>query len=161
MRAYRYPTRRKGTVIVLVAIVLVVVIVFLALAVDVGYLYTVKQNLQTAADADALAGASGLSVSQEEARRRAIAYAQKNPTLAAPVTIQPSDVELIPWPPGSGPETPPTAVRVTAQFRTDRGNAVGLYLAKVLGVISSTWPPRPPPPSAPATSWWCSTIPRP
>jgi Mg-chelatase subunit ChlD len=124
-------------VIVLVAIVLVLVIVFLALAVDVGYLYVVKQDLQTAADAGALAGASGLSVSQDEARARAIAYAQKNPSLTTAVTIQPSDVELIPWPPDSPPETPPTAVRVTAQFRADRGNAVGLYLAKVLGVASS------------------------
>ena len=137
MGAYRCSIRRKGAVMVLVAILLVAVIAFLALAVDVGYLYVVKQDLQTAADAGALAGASGLSVSQEEARARAVAYAQKNPTLAAAVTIQPSDVELIPWPPDSPPETPPTAVRVTAQFRADRGNAVGLYLARVLGVASS------------------------
>lgn len=137
MKAYQCPACRRGTVIVLVAIVLVVVLVFMALAVDVGYLYVVKQDLQTAADAGALAGASGLSVSQEEARTRAIAYAQKNPAHITAVTIQPSDVELIPWPPEAPPETPPTAVRVTAQFREDRGNAVGLYLAKVLGVASS------------------------
>jgi Mg-chelatase subunit ChlD len=125
--------------------VLVVVIAFMALAVDVGYLYIVKEDLQTAADAGALAGASGLSVSQDEARNRAVAYGHKNSANGTAVTLQPSDVQLGLWDPStrvftaldSSSTSPPAAVKVTAQLRQDRGNGVTLFFAKVLGIDSS------------------------
>jgi Mg-chelatase subunit ChlD len=124
----------------LVVVSLVVVAGVMSLAVDVGYLYLVKENLQTAADAGALAGASGLSVSQDEARRRATTYTQKNSANGAAVPVQASDVQLGLWDPSTHVFTPstssPGAVKVTAQLRHDRGNAVGLYLARVLGINS-------------------------
>lgn len=135
-RDRRRQTRQKGVVIVLMAILLVVVLAFLALAVDVGRLYVARADLQTAADAAALAGASGLSVSQDEARRRAVAYAQKNPGHATAVAVQPSDVELIPWPPDAPSGTPPGAVRVTTRLNQDRGNGVALVFAGLLGIPS-------------------------
>ena len=55
-------TNKKGVVAVIVAILLVVFIGFAALAIDVGHLYVVRNELQNAADAAALAGASNLYV---------------------------------------------------------------------------------------------------
>jgi Mg-chelatase subunit ChlD len=145
MGTRRCQARRKGIVVVLVAFLLVVIVGVLALALDVGYLYVVKEDLQTAADSAALAGASGLSISQDEARNRAYAYAKKNRANRAAVVLQPSDVELGQWDPstrtftptGSSPGAQPSAVKVTAQLRESRGNAVGLFFARVLGVNSS------------------------
>lgn len=47
---------RKGAVAIIVALLLVVLIGFVALAVDVGYMMVVRNQLQNAADASALAG---------------------------------------------------------------------------------------------------------
>ncbi|MBN2847238.1 MAG: hypothetical protein JXP72_02170 [Coriobacteriia bacterium] len=46
-----------GAVAVTVAVMLIVLVLFAAIAVDLGYLFTVRRQLQTAADAAALAGA--------------------------------------------------------------------------------------------------------
>ncbi len=140
MRTGQGGSLRRGGVMPLVVVALVVIAGVMSLAVDVGYLYLVKENLQTAADAGALAGASGLSVSQDEARRRATTYTQKNFANGAAVPVQASDVQLGLWDPSTHVFTPstssPGAVKVTAQLRHDRGNAVGLYLARVLGINS-------------------------
>jgi Mg-chelatase subunit ChlD len=131
-------------VLVLVLVLLVVVMAFMALAVDAGYLYVVKADLQTAAEAGALAGAGGLSVSQDEARSRAMAYAQKNRVNGATVILQPSDVELGQWDPPTRTFAPlvapqqPTAVKVTAQLSAGRGNGVTPFFAKVLGINSTS-----------------------
>ena len=53
--------RRRGTVVVATAIMMVALLGFAALAVDVGNLYAAKGQLQRAADAAALAGASTFS----------------------------------------------------------------------------------------------------
>src|SRR5215472_4137834 len=50
-----------GIAVVVVALSMVVIMGFLGLAIDTSYLRTVKQRMQTAADAAALAGASELS----------------------------------------------------------------------------------------------------
>lgn len=131
MRVCREATRERGLVLVLMAVLLVGIIGLMALAVDVGYLYVVQADLQTAADAAALAGASGLSISAEEARRRAAAYARKNHAGGSAVILAESDVEIL-TAPGSGADS----VRVTAQRRRDRGTAVGLFLARALGITS-------------------------
>lgn len=54
-------TRRRGVVIVLALVMLVVLIGFASLTLDVGALYNARADLQNAADAAALAGASVLS----------------------------------------------------------------------------------------------------
>lgn len=50
----------RGATIVLVAVLLVVIVAFAALAVDISHLYMVRNELQNAADAGALAGAGVL-----------------------------------------------------------------------------------------------------
>jgi Flp pilus assembly protein TadG len=56
----RNSTGQRGVVLPLVALLMVVLLGFAAFAVDMGYLYVVKNELQNAADAAALAGASVL-----------------------------------------------------------------------------------------------------
>ncbi|MBU0617345.1 MAG: hypothetical protein KKI02_06495 [Planctomycetes bacterium] len=57
-RSDRHWARQRGSVVVLAAISMVVVIGIAALAIDLGQLYVVRAELQRAADAAALAGAS-------------------------------------------------------------------------------------------------------
>src|SRR5258707_2131415 len=52
---------RRGAVLVLVAILLTVLLGFLAFSIDLGYVEIARAELQTAADAGALAGARGLT----------------------------------------------------------------------------------------------------
>jgi hypothetical protein len=52
----RYAQDDRGAVAVTVAILLIVLVLFAAIAVDLGYLFTARRQLQTAADAAALAG---------------------------------------------------------------------------------------------------------
>ncbi len=59
-------TDQKGAVAVIVAVCLVVFVGFTALAVDVGHLYVVRNELQNAADAGALAGARCLFCQEDE-----------------------------------------------------------------------------------------------
>lgn len=56
------PGNEKGATIVVVAIALVVILGFAGLALDVGYWYLVRNELQNAADAGALAGAQVLYI---------------------------------------------------------------------------------------------------
>jgi len=53
-------SERDGATVIIVAIALVMLLGFGAFAVDIGYLYVVRNELQNAADAGALAGAAAL-----------------------------------------------------------------------------------------------------
>jgi Flp pilus assembly protein TadG len=57
---FRRLARRRGAAIIFVAFVLFLLIAMAGLAIDVGYVYTVRNELQNAADAAALAGAQVL-----------------------------------------------------------------------------------------------------
>jgi Flp pilus assembly protein TadG len=69
LRVRTKPGARKrgatGQVLVLVAIGIIVVMGFAALAVDVGQFWSVRRDMQTAADAGAVAGAIALRLSQD------------------------------------------------------------------------------------------------
>jgi Flp pilus assembly protein TadG len=54
--------RRDGAILVLMAFLVTVLLGVAALAVDIGYLYVIRNELQNAADAGALAGAAALYV---------------------------------------------------------------------------------------------------
>lgn len=132
---------RRGAILVWVALAMILLLGFTALAVDVGHVYVVKADLQAAADAAALAGAEGLTVGDNEARARAIAYAAKNTANGSNVTLQASDVELGLWNPNNRTFSPvnssssvkPDAVRVTPKLTQGRGNPVSLFFARVFG----------------------------
>jgi hypothetical protein len=129
---------RRGAVVPLVAIAIVVLLSFVALAVDGGLIYFATSQMQRAADASALAGASGLMDGGSVARQRSIESAGRNQVIGHAVSSQELDVVIGNW---SGAdrlftETPdegvddvlPNAVHVTG----DRPN-IGLFFAPVMG----------------------------
>jgi len=79
---YRKLPESAGQTLIVVALILIVLCAFAGLAIDVSYMYVVKNELQVAADAAALAGAPLLGdpneIIQSAARAEAIAFALKN-----------------------------------------------------------------------------------
>jgi hypothetical protein len=134
---------------------------FAALAIDLGYVSVVQTELQTAADASALAGASGLldpirfkeSTTQDMlvaiAKERANEYASKNCAEGKTLTLTSSDILVgllahplnLHEPITTVTSDPYNAVQV--RVRKDSGSpngSVSLFFAKVWGKGStSTW----------------------
>ncbi len=73
---------KKGITLVWGAFFLVLLLMLAGMAIDLGYMYVVKNQLQVAADAAALAGAAKLdgssSVAQDLVRQEAWKFACKN-----------------------------------------------------------------------------------
>jgi hypothetical protein len=101
-------SNRKGIMIVWLALFLLpLLLIFLGLAVDMGYMYFVKNQLQVAADAAALAGAAKLdpgdpTTLQTDARREAWKFACKNSAAGQPVFLATSSSTDCDSPPGGG-----------------------------------------------------------
>lgn len=79
----------RGQILIPATIVLLLVIIlgFGALAVDIGYFYNVKNELQVAADAAALAGAVALQIDEATARTEAVQYALANFAMGTAVRV--------------------------------------------------------------------------
>ena len=71
-------TGEKGQIAVIAAIVLFAVMGMMAFVVDIGSIYQTRRNLQTVADAAALAGAQELTENPGKAVQKAIEYAANN-----------------------------------------------------------------------------------
>jgi len=143
---------RRGTVAVFVAVTLTVMTGFTALAIDIGYIYAARAQLQTVADAAALAGASALadasvllgsnspSTMESQAAARAALYAELNDVFEQPIVLSDSDVSV-----GfASPENlqtnfvpgvyPYNAVRVLARKDSDSPNGpLNLFFGQILG----------------------------
>jgi Flp pilus assembly protein TadG len=107
------------------------------LAVDMGYAYMLRQRLQTAADAAALAASAQLS-SSSSIVTIAREYAAKNmPTEQHGAVLAASDVQSGSWDPGSRTFTPGgaplNAVKVTVRRSATNNNSVPTFFARVLG----------------------------
>ena len=107
-----------------------------ALAVDLGYMQMKHSDLQTAADAGALAGAAALLSNRGDAaaiKAEALAYMRNNlraddqPELAATT----ADVVLLQDGVTGGEN--PNQVEVSVRRTGDRGNPVGLFFGKAVG----------------------------
>lgn len=135
MNPKRRETQRPdaGIAIIYVAVFLLVSLWFVSLAIDMGKLMATKTELQNAADAAALAGASAIDPTtgetiQDEARARAAATSaankafEENPT---PVTINPQlDVDF----PGD------RQVRVRVHREAATGNPMMTHFAQTVGL---------------------------
>jgi len=158
---YVWRGNQRGIAVVYIALMLVVLFMFVGLAIDIGYMYVAKTQLQNAADAAALAGASQFSEStssdtiQLDARNQAISFALKNYATKIPVTVlssstissatnelnESNDITVGNWngtsyDPG---QTPINAIEVRAR-RTDESSdspirQVNLFFGRVFGVI--------------------------
>lgn len=147
---------QKGMAMVYFALLMVVFFAFLGLAVDVGYMYLTRGQLQNAADAAALAGASRLvagETAQPAAREEATRYAAQNIADLKTVEIsdddsnalsEKNDITVGNWdrtktPNFSTSRSPVNAIQVRAR-RTAAGDVGGesaggpvkLFFAKVL-----------------------------
>jgi Flp pilus assembly protein TadG len=78
----RYHKGQKGIALVWMALMLTVLFMLAGLGIDIGYMYYVRNQLQTAADASALAGAALITnpndLMQTNVRIEAITFAGKN-----------------------------------------------------------------------------------
>ena len=85
---------QEGSILVITAVAMVVMILFAAMAIDVGSLLTARNQLQTAVDASALAGAAGLLEDQTQAINMAIATAANNTCVEQPVVVTSGDISF-------------------------------------------------------------------
>lgn len=137
--------RHRGAVVIFTAVGMVTLVAFAALAIDLGYLFVVKAELQSTADAAALAGAGtmfdqrGLNVPR--AISQAAEYAGRNLKLSAGSALQQMDVTIgrIAEPfTLSSPLVPVTdetanAVRTVVYRDRGHGNPVPLWFANIFG----------------------------
>lgn len=129
--------QRRGIALPWIAISLVMLLSFVALAVDGGYIYVSRAQMQRAADASALAGASALLQGDDAATGRAIECAGLNAVASSPVIPQEVAVTIGNWEwyarqfyPTTGEETvSPNAVHVNGT-RT----GMRLFFAPVMGI---------------------------
>src|SRR5262245_1891794 len=110
----------RGSIIIMAAVALVAMFAFSALVIDGAMMMTTKNQLQAAADAAALAGATGLvgtGGSQALATQRAIAIASNNLAeldIKRPVIITAADVTF------------PTATKIRVQTHRTQGTGDAL-----------------------------------
>ncbi|MBP7242531.1 pilus assembly protein TadG-related protein [Amaricoccus sp.] len=126
----------RGAVAVAVALLMPVLIGIGAFAVDVSHTRLVKNRLQSAADAAALAGVQLLG-DQAAARTRAVAYAAANVPPGFGAVTAAADVDFGSFDPAERVFTPSStdvnAIRVVARRDAERGNAAPRFLAAIFG----------------------------
>ena len=137
---------RRGAVLTLVALLLVILLGCLAFSIDLGYVQVARTQLQTAADAGALAGARGLTICcPSTALSEAQRVAQLNSVMNAKVTVvSAQDVSLGTWDSNTltfsslsgSAQSSANAVKVTCHLSAARGNALTLFFARIFGVNS-------------------------
>lgn len=112
---------QKGFALIYIALMIVVLVALVSLAVDLGYVYVAKGQLQNAADAAALAGATQLpdvALVRSEAKK----FAEKNQAAGEQVVIIDEDIQIgnfnssrDPANPFQANLTPYNAVQITAR----------------------------------------------
>lgn len=137
----RHRAPRRGTTIVLVAVLLVVLGGMVAFAVDLARIYSGVNEMQTGADASALAGALRLQRNPGSSPvGQTQTFAASNSAFGAPLSIAAADVEGGVWNPATSVFTTTAnwavanAVRVTA--RSTRNLAFGGLMAR--GSLNAT-----------------------
>lgn len=121
---------QRGNALIMVAVAAVALFSFAIIAIDGAIMMTTKTELQNAADAAALAGASGYAVGGEtEARIRAKNFAAMNVAVREthePVVIQDADITF--------PE--PGQVRVVTHRTDATGDALQSYFLRIVNLFS-------------------------
>jgi Flp pilus assembly protein TadG len=82
----------RGEVLLFTATAFLALLLFAAMVTDFGYVLTARNQLQSAVDCAALAGAAGLMTSTDRATAMAIRYASKNDCIQQPVAISNDNV---------------------------------------------------------------------
>ena len=122
----------RGSVIITIAVSIVALFSFAVVAIDGPILMTTRGQLQTAADAAALAGASGLP-DKVEARRRARLFSAYNYAVQdnlQPVVISDTDITF--------PD--PLQIRVTTHRTRATNDALRTYFLRILDLAAGQAP---------------------
>jgi len=136
---------RRGSALVYVTASMVALLAFVSLAVDLGHVYVVRSELQTAADAAARYGVTGIESGVATAQSYAANAASENKSDGVGVVIDATtDIEFGKWDKAARTFTVLTgaarsgadAMRVTARRTAATNNAVSLLFARVLGKTS-------------------------
>jgi Flp pilus assembly protein TadG len=130
----RRSNHQRGAVIVWMALFILAMLMFVALGVDTAKLMVTRTQLQNAADAAALAGASAVNsttggIIEDEARARAAATAAANKAfqnLAEPVVIDPANDVVI--------DQAQKTVTVTVHRDSSNGQPMVAHFAQVVGM---------------------------
>jgi hypothetical protein len=137
MRSFvsRHPHRReRGVIIIWVAFFMLLMLGFVAIGIDVAKLMATRTELQNAADAAALAGASAIDFTKGTIKPdTALAYAQA--VAAANRAFKNGEESIVLL--GSDVTFPaPNQVKVTVRRDAGTGGAMITHVAQVLGVTS-------------------------
>ena len=89
--------RRRGATLVLCAILIVFMMGLLAFAIDLGYIVLVRTQMQTAADAGALAGAAATFLGTETAEEEALRFIGYNEAGGHPIKSDDVDIRFGMW----------------------------------------------------------------
>jgi putative Flp pilus-assembly TadE/G-like protein len=139
----------RGAVLVHVSVSLAAFTIVSALAIDYGMVLVSRSQIQSAADAAALAGATALAFdsysdrsSRGPARNAAIGVATANHVSSQPPDVTPADVTfpLCPDSFSAGPSVPPvfSCVRVDAFRSVERGNPLPTFFGQMFGINSAS-----------------------
>jgi hypothetical protein len=121
--------RDRGSVVVMMTAGVVALLGATTLAVDVGYLYVVRNQLQNAVDAAALAGAQGLLAqpgnytADGAAVRLAMEYAARNQADGEPVLLSSSEITF--------PQSNAILIDITRPARTFFARLFGIRQANI------------------------------
>jgi Flp pilus assembly protein TadG len=126
-----------GVIFIIVGLSVPLIFGAAAISVDIGQLLYIQTELQTAADAAALAATDAFD-DEDEAKSIAVSYAELNmPVAENGDVLNPDDVILGNWDDDAGTfsanSTPTNAVRVTLRRATANDNAVPMYFARLIG----------------------------
>ncbi len=141
-RRLRRP-RRKGVILLLTAFLMVFFIGLIAFATDSGTIVLARTQLQSAADAAAIAGIDALSGGTTAAQTAAQTIAQANKAGGANISVVPSsDIAFGTWNSSTATFTVltgsaisgATAMRVTCHLSQSRSTGLHLFFAPIFGI---------------------------
>lgn len=127
-----------GSITILAALSVPILLGICALAVDASHTYLVRRQLQTAADAGALAGAMALSLGQSSSVSKATQLANANAPAGFGVVAKSSDVTFGAYDPSGASlvasRTSPSAVQVVAHRDSAHSNSLPASFAQTFGI---------------------------
>ncbi|MCC6127066.1 MAG: VWA domain-containing protein [Pirellulales bacterium] len=128
---------RRGAVAVLAAFLTVFMLAVIAFAVDLGYLSLVRTQLQTTADAAALAGAGTMNTTLEDMKAAAENFAVRNKVAGRTAQLTSNEIEPGIWDTTARTFTPSSqlgnAVRVTVRTSETTGGETPLFFGRIFG----------------------------
>lgn len=129
---------RRGAVAIFTVLLFLALTVILAVVVDLSRLFYVRNELQTAADAAAMAGAIELLQDATQSEDMATTYGERNPALNAAAEVPEGNVVLGRWVDGTFVHEGVTALDADAVQVTAVRTPPHFLVARILGLTPGT-----------------------